>query len=75
MSIAFIINVVYVFLVFFWAVDSYAGTFQQAMGVETPQIAWQAGAYLPLASLVFFVLAQRGIKKDEAKVRAADRLR
>lgn len=74
-SIAFIINVVYVFLVFFWAVDSYAGTFQQAMGVETPQIAWQAGAYMPLASLVFFVLAQRGIKKDEAKVRAADRLR
>lgn len=74
-SIVFIINVVYVFLVFFWAVDSYADTFQQAMGVKESVISWQAGAYMPLASLIFFVLAQRGIKKDEAKVRAADRLR
>ncbi len=33
------------------------------------------GIYLPLISLVFNVLAQRFIRKDEALVRSADRLR
>ena len=33
------------------------------------------GSYAPIVSLLFLVLAHRGIKKDEAMVRAADRLR
>ncbi|HRY99856.1 MAG TPA: DUF4293 domain-containing protein [Bacteroidales bacterium] len=36
---------------------------------------YQFGAYLPVLSLLFLILAHRGIKKDEQKVRAADRLR
>ena len=74
-AIGFLLNVVYVFLVFFWAVDAYADAIPPAMHDAAPQVTWMAGAYLPIASLVFFVLAHRGIKKDEAKVRAADRLR
>jgi hypothetical protein len=35
----------------------------------------ELGIYMPLISLVMFYLAMRYIKKDEAKVRAADRLR
>lgn len=35
----------------------------------------EAGIYFPLISLVMFYLAMFFIKKDEAKVRAADRLR
>lgn len=74
-AVAFLLNVVYVFLVFFWAVDAYAKTVAQAMNAADPQVTWYVGAYAPIVSLVFLVLAHRGIKRDEMKVRAADRLR
>ncbi len=35
----------------------------------------QVGIFFPLISLLFLVLANRSIRRDEAKVRAADRLR
>lgn len=38
-------------------------------------VEYSFGAYLPVVSLLFFILAHRGIKRDEQKVRAADRLR
>ena len=34
-----------------------------------------AGAFFPLVALLFLLLANRSIRKDEAKVKAADRLR
>lgn len=34
-----------------------------------------AGAFMPLLSLLFVVLALRGIRKDESLLRSADRLR
>jgi len=76
-SVGFLFNVVYVFLVFFWAVDAYRKAAAQAMAVpvESLDVTWFAGAYVPLASLLFFILARTAIRRDEAKVRAADRLR
>lgn len=74
-AVGFLLNVVLVFLLFFWAVDAYASTVAQAMGGNDPEVTWFAGAYAPIVSIVFLILAHRGIKKDEAKVRAADRLR
>ena len=74
-AIAFLLNIVYVFLLFFWAVDSYGKIFRQALEGSDMAVSWFVGAYAPLVSLVLLVLAHRGIKKDEAKVRAADRLR
>lgn len=74
-AVAFLLNVVYVFLVFFWAVDAYADAIPQAMHDADPQVSWAAGSYAPIVSLLFLVLAHRGIKKDEAMVRAADRIR
>lgn len=74
-AFAFLLNVVYAFLVFFWAVDHYADLLSAGMGGAKPAMTWTLGAYTPLASLVFFFLAQRAIKKDEAMVKAADRLR
>ena len=61
----FILLVVLIFLF-------YAGKIE-----ETTQItpAYQTGVFLPLISLIFLVLANRSIRKDEAKVKAADRLR
>ena len=74
-AVGFLLNVVYVFLLFFWAVDAYGKTVVQAMHGTDLQVTWYVGAYAPIVSLVLLVLAHRGIKKDEAKVRAADRLR
>lgn len=74
-AVGFLLNVAYVFLLFFWAVDAYGKTVMQAMQGADLQVTWFVGAYAPIVSLLFFVLAHRGIKKDEAKVRAADRLR
>ena len=72
---AFVVNLAYVFLLFFWAVDKYANCMKQLMNIDEIAITWYLGAYLPIASLLFLFLAQRAIRKDEAKVRAADRLR
>ena len=74
-SMCFLFNVVYAFLLFFWAVDSYADLVASGFGGAKAAVTWALGAYLPLASLIFLFLAQRAIKKDEALVRAADRLR
>ena len=62
-------------VLFFWAVDSYADLVASGFGGAKAAVTWALGAYLPLASLIFLFLAQRAIKKDEALVRAADRLR
>ena len=74
-AVGFLFNVAYVFLLFFWAVDAYGKTVLRAMQGTDLQVIWYVGAYAPIVSLLFFVLAHRGIKKDEAKVRTADRLR
>lgn len=47
-----------------------------AMGtVTTVTASLQWPAYLPMLILVLIILAERGIRKDEALVRSADRLR
>ncbi|MBP3762702.1 MAG: DUF4293 domain-containing protein [Bacteroidales bacterium] len=75
-GLAFLVNVGYAFAVFFWAVDKYQALLKATCGgAADPAVSWAAGAFLPLASLVLLFLAQRAIRKDEARVRAADRLR
>ncbi len=44
-------------------------------GLDEVQIADQAGVYLPVASLIFILLAYRYIGKDEKLVQSMDRLR
>ena len=73
--VGFMLNLAYAFLVFFWAVDAYADTVRNYMHLSNISITWLVGAYAPIASLLMLFLAQRAIRKDEAKVRAADRLR
>lgn len=74
-AVAFLLNVAYVFLLFFWAVDAFGKNVVQYFHCGDLQVTWYIGAYAPIVSLVFLILAHRGIKKDEATVRAADRLR
>ena len=80
-ALGFMATLIYVFLLFFWAVDKYAdvlsndGMLKTILEGAKPEVAWAAGAFIPMAALVFFFLAQRAIRKDEMMVRAADRLR
>ncbi len=74
-TVAFMLCLAYAFTVFFWAVDRYADTVRNYMHLSEGSVTWAVGAYAPIASLLFLFLAQRAIRKDEAKVRAADRLR
>ena len=43
--------------------------------IDNPVVEYQLGSFLALLPLIFIYLAVRGIKKDEALVRAADRIR
>lgn len=75
-AVGFLLSVVYFFLVFFWAVDSYYGALCGLNLLKEPfDMSYSLATWSPVASVVFFLLAQRAIKRDEAKVRAADRLR
>lgn len=75
---AFLLNVVYLFVLFIGTVDHYAdqvahiGAMVQAEQVKTT---YSVATWAAVAAVVLLFLAQRAIKRDEAKVRAADRLR
>lgn len=48
---------------------------QDLAGLGSNEVNDGLGVYMPVAFIVFVVLALRGIRKDEALVRSADRLR
>lgn len=75
-SVAFLLNVVYIFLIFVWLVDA-ACENQNIVAVMggVPAVGYGVGTWAAAVSAVLLFLSQRAIKKDEAKVRAADRLR
>lgn len=78
-----LLNMIYIFLVFFWAINGIGGNggylaALQDLHITSETIAvnmWTPGTIIPIVTLILFYLAQRSIKKDEMKVRAADRLR
>lgn len=51
------------------------GSLPQELKLANAQITPAVGMFLPVASIVFIILAVRGVKKDEALVRSADRIR
>ena len=73
-AVGFLLNVVYVFLVFFWAVDSFDEAVRNLLKCSL-EMSYSVATWTPCVSIVMLLLAQRAIKRDEAKVRAADRLR
>lgn len=54
----------------FYISDNIAGHFGEGLMPE-----YQFAAYFPMGSLVFIILANRAIRKDEALVKKSDRLR
>jgi len=71
----FMLGVVYIFLVFIWAVDAYGKAYSAAYGAGNPAVTWSIGTWAPVAGTLLMFLAQRAIRSDEMKVRSADRLR
>lgn len=82
-AFAFLFNVVFIFLIFFWAINGTGGSggylyvLQQSkmMGTSIATHMLTVGTVTPIVTVILLFLAQRAIKKDEMKVRAADRLR
>ncbi len=77
-AFAFLLNVVYLFILFIGPVDKFAeqvGRIGSMVQAEQVDITYSVATWAAVASLLLLYLAQRAIKRDEAKVRAADRLR
>ncbi len=74
-AIAFLLGVVDIFLIFIWAVDSYISKVTVPMACTDIDVHYGIGTWCPIVAVILMFLAQRAIKKDEEKVRAADRLR
>lgn len=77
-AFALLANVVYVGLLFLWLIDKYGKAvegFAATLQCGPLHTLYEAGTWIPLATLALFFFAQRAIRKDEMKVRAADRLR
>lgn len=76
-AFAFLINVAYLFIVFISTYDTFTDHVTQmaeAMGCAV-SCHYSIGTWMAVVSLLLLFLAQRAIRRDEAKVRAADRLR
>ncbi len=77
----FLANVIYIFLIFFWAINGTGGNSGywhtlQVSGFQPQDVSMlSVGTITPLVTVLLLFLAQRAIRKDEIKVRAADRLR
>ena len=67
-NISFLLHVALIILVFFY----YIGHFESMFNTNP---SYQFGIFIPLVSLVCIILASRAIRKDEALVKSADRLR
>lgn len=75
---AFLLTVVYLFVLFIGTVDHYAGQVARIgamVQAEPVKTTYSVATWAAVAAVALLFLAQRAIKRDEAKVRAADRLR
>lgn len=74
-AFGFLLGVVQLFLIFIWAVDAFVEPAAASMNCTDVVVHYGIGTWTSVAAIVLLFLAQRSIKKDEEKVRAADRLR
>ena len=69
-NIAVLLNILFILGVLF----VYVPFIEKKTGIK-PDFANGIGIYLPIVSLMFLVLANRAIKRDEKLIRSSDRLR
>lgn len=74
-AVAFMLNVIYIGLIFLFYADKYAVSLVPEIGSTVPATNYSVGTWIPIVTVILFFLSQRCIRRDEMKVRAADRLR
>ena len=73
-AIAFLLSVIYAGFIFLWIIDSQATALAQ-QNITVSNIIYGTSSYFPIAQVIFLILAQQAIKKDEKLVRSSERLR
>ena len=74
-ALLLVLSLAYIAIVFVSSVDGCAESLTASYPIWTANMHYGVGTFAPLAIAVLLFLAQNAIKKDELKVRAADRLR
>ena len=74
-AVGFLLNVVYIFLVFIWAADAFLKPIKQSFANSEWVTTYSVATWAPVVSCILLFLAQNAIKRDEKKVRDADRIR
>lgn len=73
-AVGFLLSVIYVALLFLYIVPSQENYFS-SHSISMVKSVYALASYFPIAQVLFFMSAQRAIKKDEQLVRASERLR
>ena len=74
-ALTLVLTLAYIAIVFVSTIDGCVADLQASWPIWTVNMHYGVGTFAPLAVAVLLFLAQQAIKKDELKVRAADRLR
>lgn len=74
-ALLLVLSLAYIAIVFVSSVDGCAESLTASYPIWSANMHYGVGTFAPLAIAVLLFLAQNAIKKDELKVRAADRLR
>lgn len=74
-ALTLVFTLAYIAIVFVSTIDGCVADLQASWPIWTVNMHYGVGTFAPLAVAVLLFLAQQAIKKDELKVRAADRLR
>ena len=70
-----VLTLAYIAIMFLSTIDGCVADIQASWPIWTVNVHYGVGTFAPVGGVVLLFLAQQAIKKDELKVRAADRLR
>ncbi len=73
-AFGFLLSTIYVGMLLLWIISSQETALAEQQ-VQVTKTIYGISTYLPMAQVLFFILAQRAIKKDEKMVRDSERIR
>lgn len=73
-AFGFLLSTIYVGLLLLWIISSQETALAE-QSIQVTKTIYGISTYLPMAQVLFFILAQRAIKKDEKMVRDSERIR
>ncbi len=73
-AFGFLLSTIYVGLLLLWIISAQETALTQ-QSIQVTKTIYGVSTYLPMAQVLFFILAQRAIKKDEKMVKDSERIR